>query len=245
VRWFKADLHIHSVLSPCAGLEMAPRNVMIKARDLGLDIIAITDHNSCENSRVYAKAAQEFGISYIYGVEVQSAEEIHTIALFEYPEQACSFSRELYDSLLSINNDPEFFGDQVVLDEKDNIKRFIKKALINSSVWTLETVFKKISSHSGFYFPAHINVQTYSLLGQLGFIPAEVDISAFGITANCNVQELYTNYPYLQDYTLIRNSDAHYLQDVGSGISQFYLEEPTLSEIILACNNQAGRQVTV
>jgi PHP family Zn ribbon phosphoesterase len=243
VRWFKADLHIHSVLSPCGGLEMSPQSLMKQARERGIEIIAITDHNSCENSRVYAKAAQNFGIAYIYGVEVQSAEEIHTVALFENAEQACAFSCELYDSLLPIDNDPEFFGDQVILDEKNNIKRFVKKALINSSIWTLETVFKKINQHGGFYFPAHVDVTTYSLLGQLGFIPAEAEIDAFGITAACDVNELFERYPILQDYSLIRCSDAHYLQDIGSGSTQFYLQQPTLKEIIQACKNQNGRKL--
>lgn len=245
MRWFKADLHVHSVLSPCGGLDMSPRELMKKVRDKGIEIIAVTDHNSCANSRVYEVAAREFGLTYIYGLEVQSAEEIHSVALFNSADNACAFSRQLYESLLPITNDPEHFGDQVVIDINNNIKRYVKKALINSSVWSLETIYTKVHQFGGFFFPSHVDVLPYSLLGQLGFIPSNLDISALGITAECKVQELYKEYPFLQDYTLIRNSDAHYLQDVGSGISHFYLEEPTLNEIILACKNQAGRKVVV
>lgn len=245
MRWFKADLHIHSVLSPCSGLEMSPYDVMKTAREKGVDIIAITDHNSCANSKVYAKIAEDFQLAYFYGVEVQSAEEIHTIALFENGDKACAFGSELYDSLLPIDNDPEHFGDQVVLDENDNIKRFLKKALINSSVWTLETVFDKISQYDGFCFPAHVDVDTYSILGQLGFIPENLRIEALGITAGCSVEELLRKYPFLQKYALIRNSDAHYLQDIASGFTQFYLESPCLTEIRLACKMKNGRKIKI
>lgn len=243
MRWYKADLHVHSVLSPCGGLEMAPREVMKTARDKGLDIIAITDHNSCANLEVYAAFARKFGLHYINGIEIQSAEEIHLIALFQNGEQACSFGAELYDSLLPIKNDPEYFGDQVIIDENNNIKGFVEKALINSSKWYLDEVVQKIKNYNGFYFPAHVDVESYSILGQLGFIPPHSNIGALGITAKCDVKAFLQAHPELQKYALIRNSDAHYLRDVASGYSQFYLQKPTLAEIILACKKQAGREI--
>ncbi|HPR17255.1 MAG TPA: PHP domain-containing protein [Candidatus Cloacimonadota bacterium] len=245
MRWYKADLHVHSVLSPCGSLEMSPREVMRTASERGLEIIAMTDHNSSANSLAYAKAAQEFDLAYIYGIEVQTAEEIHIIALFDNYEQVTGFGNELYDSLLPIDNDPDFFGDQVVIDENDNILRFEKKALINSSVWTLETAFQKISHYGGFYFPAHVDVISYSLLGQLGFIPTDIQIEALGITAKCDTDKLLKQYPQLQEYALIRNSDAHYLKDIASGFTQFYLHEPTLDEIRLACRNLDGRKIKI
>ncbi len=245
MRWFKADLHVHSVLSPCAGLEMSPRAVMQAAQSQGIDIIAITDHNSCANSKVYAEAAKESGLAYIFGIEVQTAEEIHTVALFETAEQACSFSSKLYESLLPLDNDPEFFGDQVVIDAEENIKRFEKKALVNSSVWNLETTLDKISENGGFYFPAHVDVESYSLLGQLGFVPTAAKIDALGITAKCDVEAFLQANPDLKQYALIRNSDAHYLADIASGYSEFYLQEPTLTEIIMACRKQAGRKIKI
>jgi len=238
LQYYKADLHIHSVLSPCGGLEMSPQSVMKKACEMGIDIIAITDHNSMANSCVYQRVAAKFGIHYIYGVEIQTTEEIHVIALFDDWEVAREFNKELYKSLLPIENDPDYLGDQVVIDDDENIIRSIKRALLNSSLWTFETTFKKIHNSGGFGFPAHVDAYTNSVISQLGFIPPGVNISALGITAKCNENELFGQYPFLKDYTLIRNSDAHYLEDIGSGFTKFYLEEPSLSGIVQACNNK-------
>ncbi|MBN1327101.1 MAG: PHP domain-containing protein, partial [Candidatus Cloacimonetes bacterium] len=112
MKWYKADLHIHSVLSPCSSLEMAPESVMLAARDQHLDIVSITDHNSMQNSLVYGQSAQKHHLSYIFGVEIQTGEEIHLIALFDDWTLAEEFNDELYQSLIPIKNDPEFFGDQ-------------------------------------------------------------------------------------------------------------------------------------
>ena len=109
MRWYKADLHIHSVLSPCGSLEMSPRALMPIVKAAGLDIIAITDHNSVANCLAYQEVAKEFGITLLYGVEVQSAEEVHCIVLFDEWQQADDFAAELYKTLLPIANDPEYF----------------------------------------------------------------------------------------------------------------------------------------
>ena len=238
MRWYKTDLHVHTVLSPCSGLEMSPRSLMGKAKTEGIEIIAVTDHNSMANCLVYEKAAQEFDIAFIYGVEVQSAEEIHIVALFDDWKEGLEFNRELFDSLLPIKNDPAYHGNQIVLDEKENIVRTIKKSLINSSIWTLETVMHKVREFNGFAFPAHVDVTPYSLLGQLGFIPPDLNITAVGITAECDEKALLEKYPILHDLVLIRNSDAHSLQDVGSGYTEFYLEETNLKSIVNAINNK-------
>lgn len=234
---------MHSVLSPCGGLEMSPRSMMKKVSEMGIDIIAITDHNSMANSCVYQRAAVEFGLNYIYGVEIQTAEEIHVIALFDNWEIAKEFNKELFNSLLPINNDPDYFGDQIVIDDDENIIRSIKKALLNSSIWTFEITLKKIQNSGGFAFPAHVDAHTNSVISQLGFIPPDANITAVGITANCDEKELMQQYPFLQDYALIRNSDAHYLNDIGSGITEFYLKEPSLNEIILACKKKNERKI--
>jgi len=243
LRLYKTDLHLHSVLSPCGDLEMSPKAVMKKASEMGIEIIAVTDHNSMANSCVYQRSAVQFGIHYIYGVEIQTAEEIHVIALFDNWEIARKFNKELFNSLLPIKNDPEYFGDQIVIDDEENIVRIINKALLNSSIWTFETVLKKIEAYGGFGFPAHVDAYTNSVISQLGFIPQNSKIIAVGITAHCDVEGLLKKYPYLKDYALIRNSDAHYLADIGSGTTDFYLEEPSLSEIILACKNEKKRKI--
>lgn len=243
MKWYRADLHIHSVLSPCGGLEMSPQRVMSSAKEKQLDLIAITDHNSMANCSVYAKAAQEFELNFLYGVEVQTAEEIHVIALFDDPECALKFDRDLYNSLLPVDNDPDFFGDQVVVDSDENIVRFEKIALINSSTWSFDETINKVQEAGGFSYPAHIDAVTYSAIAQLGFIPIDLEIDAVGITAHAKPQVVRQNFPQLQSYSLIQNSDAHYLKDIGSGYTEFYLEKPTVAELKLACKNKNGRKI--
>jgi PHP family Zn ribbon phosphoesterase len=243
LQWFKADLHIHSVLSPCGGLEMSPLAVMERAKQLGIDIIAVTDHNSLANSCAYAEVALKMGIHYLFGVEIQTAEEIHLIALFQDATDAMALDAELYESLLPLPNDPDYFGDQVVVDADENILRFEERALLNSSTWSLEETLVKIREHQGFCFPAHVDAFTFSIIGQLGFIPDDLHLDAIGITARCDKDELLEKFPFLAPYPLVRSSDAHYLQDIGSGFAYFWLAEPNLAEIRLACLNQAGRKI--
>jgi len=236
-------LHIHSVLSPCGGLEMSPVALVKRAKEMGLDIIAITDHNTMANCSSYHRVAEREDVNFINGVEIQTAEEIHLIALFDESEDALNFDHELYDSLLNIPNDPEYFGDQVVIDADENIIRCEERALLNSSKWTLDEALKRVRKYNGFCYAAHVDAKTYSIIGQLGFIPDDLKLDAVGITAKSNREEILELYPYLKKYALIKSSDAHYLADIGSGYTMFWLEIPTLSEIRMACEGIQGRKI--
>ncbi len=243
MRWYKADLHIHSVLSPCGGLEMSPRAVMQAAVNKGLDIVTITDHNTMANSFVYGEVAREFGLHYLYGVEIQSAEEIHVIALFDEWKDAKVFDKLLYKTLLPIDNNPDFFGDQVVVDKDENIIRTEPRALINSSLWSFEEVFLKVEEHNGIAFPAHIDAPTFSVIAQLGFIPESAGVMAAGITANSIRDKVSKRFNISENLALIRNSDAHYLTEIASGYTTFFLEHPTTGEIKQACKHLNGRNL--
>jgi PHP family Zn ribbon phosphoesterase len=227
------------VLSPCGGLEMSPRNLISRAKEVGLDIIAITDHNSMANCEVYQNEAHKNGIVCFWGVEIQTSEEIHIVALFESAEKAKAFDIELYESLLPIKNNPDFFGDQVVIDGEENIVRFEPKALINSSIWTLDEVIAKLEGYECLYYPAHIDAETYSIIGQLGFIPSNINFSTLGITAKCDLDQFLVNYPYLKGFSFNRSSDAHYLEEIGSGCTEYFLESPTIKDIRLACQKKS------
>ena len=245
MHWYKADLHLHSVLSPCGDLHMSPNAVMKKACEKHLDLIAITDHNSIANCQVYHQVALKYGIDLLYGLEIQTAEEIHIITLFDDLDTATNFANIIYDSLLPVPNDPEFFGDQVVIDAEENIIKFEAKALINSSLLTLEEIVRIAEEHKAFIFPAHVDAPSYSIIGQLGIIPDNLKFHACGITAKADPQNLISIYPQLANYTLIKNSDAHYLDDIGSGYTEFYLDSPTIGELKNACCNKHGRKVLV
>ena len=243
MRWFKADLHIHSVLSPCADLEMAPSAIVQRAMERGLDLIALTDHNSLLNTAVCRRLAQQAGLAFIAGAEVQTAEEIHMVCLFPDDDAVQLFQQRLYAVLPPLPNNPDFFGDQPIVDEQNNILGFEEKALINSVEWDLNQTVDEVRRLGGFCFPAHVDRATYSVLAQLGFVPSEPQFDALGITAGCDVGQFRAQHPELEGYCLVRNSDAHFLVDVGRGYTRFYLEKPELTEIILACRGQDGRQL--
>lgn len=241
MRWYKADLHIHSVLSPCGGLDMSPKAVMQAAAQKGVDLIAITDHNCMANCVAYAEVAKEYGLNYLYGIEVQTAEEIHIIALFDSWKDAEPFGDLIYQSLLPIDNNPDFFGDQVIIDKDENILGMEGRALINSSILSYEEVFEKVKEFNGFAFPAHVDAPTFSVIAQLGFMPEGGGVIAAGITAKANRENVIDRFPYLKNFALIRNSDAHYPVDIASGYTDFFLETPCLDEIIQACQHSNGR----
>lgn len=245
MKWFRADLHIHSVLSPCGGLEMSPSNVADQAEKKGIDIIAITDHNACYNLPAYKKVLENKGLVFIPGVEIQTSEEIHVIALFNSIEATLDFGDKLYQSLLPVKNDPDYFGDQVVIDEDENIKRIVDKALINSSTWSFDETFQQLSDYDALVYPAHVDALSFSVIGQLGFIPPHLNINTIEITAKGDINKLLKDFPYLSQYGVIRSSDAHYLDRIGSGFTDFFLEEPSLNEIRKAVLNRDGRLIKI
>jgi len=222
---------------------MAPRAVMHRLKQCGVQWLAITDHNSMANCPAYEKVAREEGLHYSWGVEIQSAEEIHILAYWDDCEQAKAFDEQLYCSLLPLPNDPDFFGDQVIIDENENILRVELRALINSSQWNLSTVVERVEAFGGLAVPAHIDASVNSIISQLGFIPQEPVFKVFGITAALNAEAWRGQNPYFGDKSLIRASDAHYLEDIGKGYSEVYLADPSIKEIALAAQKADGRQI--
>jgi PHP family Zn ribbon phosphoesterase len=242
MQWFKADLHLHSVLSPCGDLSMSPESIINEAVKNQIDILAITDHNTLKNVPAFFKKAEEAGIVLIPGVEIQTAEEIHVVALFPDWDTASQFQLQLNFALPDIKNDPEYFGDQVIVDEQENILGFEEKALLNSIFWSLDETFENVQSSGGFCFPAHIDAPTFSLYAQLGFIPPYYEIPAFGVSYICDIPTFILEHPELESKTLIKNSDAHYPHDIGRGYTKFYIEEPTFTEIVAAFKKSGERK---
>jgi hypothetical protein len=216
---------------------------MKRLKELGINWMAITDHNSMANCPAYEQVAQQEGLSFTWGVEIQSSEEIHLLAYFDDSEAAKSFDKELYDSLLPLENDADFFGDQVIIDENENILRVEQRALINSSMWDMSTVVKHVHAYQGFVVPAHVDAGVNSIISQLGFIPDEPEFRMFGVTSGLNIQNWVQQQPFFADKTFLRASDAHYLADLGSGFSELFLEKASASELDLLALKQAGRLI--
>ncbi|MBI9032641.1 PHP domain-containing protein [bacterium] len=240
---FKIDLHNHTVLSPCGGLEMSPLAFIERAKELGLDMIAVTDHNSCKNCQAYYELGKKHDIVVIPGVEIQTMEEIHVVALFPDIETAMKFDEEIYEALLPIENNPDYFGDQVIVDKDENIIGIEERALINSVIWDFETTVLKVKEFDSICFPAHIDAQTNSVISQLGFLPKNLSIDGVGITARCDINQFMAKNSYLSGLTVIRNSDAHYLNDMGSGSCFARLAQASFQELKKAFAKEEGREI--
>jgi PHP family Zn ribbon phosphoesterase len=218
---FMADLHIHSVLSPCGNLEMSPKKIVEKAKNLNLNLISITDHNSIANSIVSQKIAQKSGIDYIFGMEVQTEEEVHVLTYFNNFNDLYDVWKIVYDKLPEIKNNPDFFGDQVIVDEDENIVGYEEKLLINSSKISFKELFYIVKEKNGVFIPAHIDRESFSVISQLGFIPKDIEIKFIEISYSKERNDFLSNYPYYLKYSFVSFSDAHFLDDIGRSYTIF------------------------
>lgn len=218
----KFDLHIHSCLSPCANLEMSPSEIVTRAVAAGIDGIALTDHQSARNTPAVAECARRAGLKCLFGMEVQTAEEVHTVALFDTTEQALALTDWVYAAMPKRVNDPETFGDQPVVTWDDDIVEMEWRILAMGCRRTIPETAAKVHELDGLYIAAHIDRPNFSVISALGAIPEPPP------TTNC--QQPTTKYfdavelsrtadeslwlPKAAGYAVIRSSDAHNLDDV-------------------------------
>lgn len=241
----KADLHIHTVLSPCADLEMSPAKIVKKALERGVNIIGITDHNSTLQCATVRKIAANFDIFVLMGAEVTSKEEVHCLTFFETGETLNEFQNFLNRNQPKIKNDPQKFGFQVIVDEEDNIIRqidFYLGVALNASVDEIEEVVHKLG---GLFIPAHINRARHSLISQLGFVPVDIKADALEIFNRSSLADFLKEHADIKHFNFIRNSDSHYLDNVGMFTSTFDIEEASFKEIQMALGNLQGRAVLI
>jgi PHP family Zn ribbon phosphoesterase len=223
---YKADLHIHTVLSPCGDLEMSPKNIVKEASEKGLNIIGITDHNTTHHCKLVKQLAEPLGITLLMGAEITTKEEIHCLAYFETDDQLDDMQEYLDFHLPNIPNDPAIFGYQVVVDENEEILWQEERLLITAINQSIEQVERKVHSLGGIFIPAHIDKNRYSLISQLGFIPKNLNPDAFEISRHSSHEELLPYLKGFEDITIVRNSDAHSLADIGGLFTMFAMEQP-------------------
>lgn len=198
------DLHIHSCLSPCGEEEMTPNNIIGMAQILGLDAIAVADHNTAKNLPAVAALGKANGILVIPAIEVTTAEEVHVLSLFPSVEAALEMDQILYDALPAIMNRPDIFGRQLWMDEEDTVLGETDKLLINATSLSIEKVFAKVKELGGVPVPAHIDKSSYSVIANLGFIPPELE----AVTVEVKNPPCAAAKPY----RVITDSDAHALE---------------------------------
>ena len=239
---FRADLHIHSCLSPCADLDMSPRAIVEKSLEEGLDIIALCDHNSAENVGAALRMGAKRGITVIPGMEINTREEVHILALFEDEAQALDMQRTVYSHLQGTNR-PELFGDQVVANELDEVEGFNDRLLIGATGLTLQEVIGKIHDLGGLSIASHIDRPSYSLLSQLGFVPPDIKLNGVEISRAMKKEEIDSQIPGLGELPMIRSSDAHFLKDIGKAFTSYFIEAPNLKELSLAFAGKENRKI--
>jgi PHP family Zn ribbon phosphoesterase len=243
LREYHADLHIHTCLSPCASLDLSPRNIVDRAKFQGLDVIAITDHNTAKNAQVVMRLGQKGGIKVIPGMEVQSREEIHLLTFFPDWPATAAWAEEVSRSLPEINNDPLVFGDQPIVDEDGNILAFEPRLLLNSLSLSAEEIIRLVAGKGGLTVPSHFDRGSFSLLSQLGFIPPDMPLEALEVSRSRNPFPESVWREGSRTLSLIASSDAHRAEEIGSGRTIFWMAEAALEELRLALGNREGRRV--
>lgn len=228
------DFHIHSALSPCGDNDMTPNNLINMSIIKGLDAVALTDHNACENVRAAAAVAGD-KIIFIPGMEVETSEEVHIVTLFPTADAAEEMQRILVDSSPFIPNRPEIFGNQYIMDENDEICGEIDRMLVTASGLDIYTVVAAAKDLGGIAYPAHIDRESYSVLSNLGFIPPDLDISAVEITEKSRTA---LEGEYSNRYNIITSSDAHYLWDISERNHYIEVSDASVRGILNAISNR-------
>ncbi len=245
MKTYRADLHIHTLLSPCGDLEMSPINIVRKAREMQLDIIGITDHNSTRQLPLIVELAREKDLFVLMGTEVTTREEVHCLAFFEKLEEIVEFQKYLDEHLVGMKNDPHRFGYQVVVDRDEQIVYEEERLLIAALDQGLDQVEKMVHELNGLFIPAHVNRERYSLTSQLGFIPAGLNADALEISGHITREKFLEDNPHLEGYAIIRSSDAHTPEKIGETVTEFWIKTCDFQEIKMALKQLEGRKVMV
>jgi len=223
---------------------MIPPLIVRAALEKNIQIIAITDHNSSENVSAVIKAAENENLTVLPGMELQTAEEVHVLCLFDTIEQLEELQRIVDHALPNIKNNPEFFGEQFVVDQTGEFIRRKEQLLITSTDLSFEKAFAAVKDLDGLFIPAHVNRQAFGLIYHLGFVPPELPIEALEISRHISVEEAIRDFPQIEGYPIILSGDVHYLDDF-LGAVQLFIEEPSILEIKSALSGKNGRYYQV
>jgi len=235
---------VHTVLSPCAEIEMLPPLIVMKALECGIDIIAVTDHNGTANIGAVQQAAEGSGLVVLPGMEVQTREEVHSLCLFDTLDQVREWQEIVDAALPSISNRAEFFGEQLIVDKNGDYLDLEKRLLLTSVDISLTEAARMVTRLGGLLIPAHINRKVNGLLTILGIVPDDIQIEALEISRHLKPTEAAKRYPQILGYPLLQNGDAHRLDEI-LGLNQFKILTPSISEFRMAIQSINGRSYRI
>lgn len=217
------DLHIHSVLSPCSDDLMTPHNIVLMAKIKGLDMISITDHNSARNLEVIADFCRQVDILLIPGIEIETIEGVHLLGFVEQIETMKLLSEQIEASLGGFMNQPEFFGNQWVMNEVDEVIDTVQTLLIQSTRLTCYEVVQLVHHYGGIVCAAHLNKMNHSIITNLGFIPNDLNLDS--VEFNAAVLKQNPSSFTQTKFPIMINSDAHTLGDISEREHSLSLKE--------------------
>lgn len=213
------DLHLHSCLSPCAEDDMTPWNMVGMAKIKGLDVIAITDHNTTLNAEDAMAAGMEYGVAVIPGMEITTREEVHLLAYFDTLEDALKAGEEVYNHLPAVQNQPALFGNQLIMKDGDTPSGTLDKLLINATDLSLDEACRLVRSHNGLPIPAHINRGSNGMIGALGLMPFLPEYPVVEVYAGIDCPAYATKGRFM-----LHSSDAHRLEDIQEQVFELPVE---------------------
>ena len=232
---YYCDLHIHSCLSPCGDEDMTPGNIVGMSCLNGLQIVALTDHNSVKNCPAFYKIAKAQGIIPVAGVELTTSEDIHVVCLFRTLEAAMEFGDFIESRRMYIENEPEIFGRQLIVDENDEIIGEEKCLLINAVNVSIDEAHREVLLRGGVCYPAHIDRSSNGIIAMLGDFPPEPRFTAFELNDAASLAESLERFPIIKERGLryVASSDAHYLTDISERSFSVELDdEPYSSDYV-------------
>ena len=241
---FWVDLHTHTVLSPCGELEMGAPDVVAKARDAGIDVIGVADHNDCENFPAFFEAAE--GVPTILPcIETQSMEDIHVLCVFRDYDTVHEYKDWLWRRIMPIKNNPDKFGPQLIIDRNNGIVGEEEIYLIQGAGYEVDQIVDKTHEMGGLAILAHVDRPSFAYPIVLGPIPQDYPADAFELSRMIDhegAQKWREEYP---GRTFIRSSDSHWLDTISrANCTKMTLEEPTFDEIKKALRGEDGRRIS-
>lgn len=223
---------------------MLPELIVGRAQELGLNIIAVTDHNSAENAASVVNAAKGTGITVLPGMELQTREEVHLVCLFDALQQVERWQEEVYARLPPLKNDDDAFGTQIVLDASGEAVGTNERLLLTATSFSVEEAVQRVHALDGLCIPAHVDRPAYSIISNLGFIPPDLEIAGVEISSLIGLKEARERFPQLEHYSLIANGDAHRLSGMSKRTT-LKMAGPTVAEIALALSGDGDRGIWV
>jgi PHP family Zn ribbon phosphoesterase len=237
-----ADLHIHTCLSPCAELDMSPQRIVSRAVERGLELIAICDHNSAENVAAVIEAANTADLVVIPGMEITSREEVHILGLFNSLAEILWVQEQVYEHLDG-ENEPAAYGMQVVVQADESVTGFNERLLIGATDLSIERIVSIIHRQHGLAIAAHIDREGFGILGQLGFIPPELELDALEVSAKMSLSDARTVFNEYRQYPFITSSDAHTPDGIGTASTTYRMANISFEELVLAIRAEGGRSI--